>query len=92
MKYEESEPWPLEWVESAAERLSYAVVEKMQLSKDKDSLWVNSSLTLARIPPEAFAFRLGNRSPLDWLIDQFQVSENERRIRRLVDQLSVTPI
>ena len=39
---------------------------------------MNSSLTLARIPPETFEYRLGNRSALDWVIDQYQISEDKR--------------
>jgi predicted helicase len=31
------------------------------------------SLTLASIPPEVSHYRLGNRSALDWVIDQYQV-------------------
>jgi predicted helicase len=34
---------------------------------------VNESLTLAGIPPETFDYRLGSRSALDWVIDQYQV-------------------
>ena len=43
----------------------------MKLSKDKSSLVVNRSLTLGGIPPETFEYRLGNRSALDWVIDQY---------------------
>ena len=50
----------------------------MKLAKDKNSLKVNESLTLAGIPPEVFEYRLGNRSALDWVIDQYQVSEVKR--------------
>ena len=50
----------------------------MKLSKDKTSLIVNPSLTLASIPPETFTYRLGNRSALDWVIDQYQISEDKR--------------
>ena len=57
--------------------LSYRV-EKMKLSKDKTELKVNDSLTLAGIPPEVFRYRLGNRSALEWVIDQYQVSEDKR--------------
>ena len=71
-------PWPLEWVQSKSERLSYCVGEKMRLSKTKEELWVNSSLTLAGIPPEALQYRMGNRSPLEWLIDQYHVTEDTR--------------
>ena len=57
--------------------LSYRV-EKMKLNKEKTVLWVNNSLSLAGIPPEVFEYRLGNRSALDWVIDQYQVSEDKR--------------
>jgi predicted helicase len=58
--------------------LSYRVEDKMRLSKDKTTLRVNPSLTLAGIPPETFHYRLGNRSALEWLIDQYQVTEDKR--------------
>jgi len=50
----------------------------MRLSKDKTTLRVNPSLSLAGIPPEVFQYRLGNRSALEWVIDQYQVSEDNR--------------
>jgi predicted helicase len=49
----------------------------MRLSKDRQSLKVNNSLTLAGIPPETFEYRLGNRSALEWVIDQYQVTEDK---------------
>ena len=45
----------------------------MKLSPDRQSLRVNESLTLAGIPAEAFEYRLGARSALEWVIDQYQV-------------------
>lgn len=57
--------------------LSY-VVEKMKLSRDKTTLVVNPSLTLAGIPPEVSEYRLGNRSALEWVIDQYQISTDQR--------------
>jgi len=39
---------------------------------------VNEWLTLAGIPQECFAYRLGNRSALEWVIDQYQVSTDAR--------------
>ena len=44
---------------------------------DRRSLKVNDSLTLGGIPPETFEYRLGNRSALDWVIDQYQVTEDQ---------------
>ncbi len=33
--------------------------------------------TLNNIPAEAFEYRLGNRSALDWVVDQYQVSTDK---------------
>ena len=68
----------LEWLETEGVPLSYKVEDKMRLSKDKTTLRVNPSLTLADIPPEVFQYRLGNRSALEWVIDQYQGSEDKR--------------
>jgi len=58
--------------------LSYRVEDKMRLSKDRRSLKVNDTLTLAGIPPETFEYRLGNRSALEWVIDQYQLTEDKK--------------
>jgi predicted helicase len=77
LEYETLEPWPLAWIETPGVPLSCRV-EKMRLAKDKLALVVNDSLTLGSIPPAVFAYRLGNRSALDWIVDQYQVSEDKR--------------
>jgi len=77
LEYESLKEWPLEWIETPGEPLSY-VVEKMRLAKDKKSIAVNDSLTLAGIPPEVFDYRLGNRSAIEWVIDQYRVKEDKR--------------
>ena len=53
-------------------------VEKMKLSKDKSSLIYNGFLTLAGIPPKAFDYRLGTRSALEWVIDQYRIKTDRR--------------
>jgi predicted helicase len=75
--YEEQPQYPLQWIESDTAPLSYRV-EKMRLSSDKTQLIYNDFLTLAGIPPEAFDYRLGNRSALDWIIDRYRVTTDER--------------
>ena len=57
--------------------MSYRV-QKMRVGKDKKSIEVNDSLTLAGIPPEVFEYRLGNRSAIEWVIDQYRVKEDKR--------------
>jgi predicted helicase len=78
LDYEKLPPCPLTWLETESVPLSYRVEDKMRLSKDKTALRVNASLTLAGIPAETFAYRLGNRSALEWVIDQYQVREDPR--------------
>ena len=80
LEYEDLEEYPLQWVESDGLPLSYRFEKKMKLSRDRTSLSGNRSLTLAGIPPEVFEYRLGNRSALEWVIDQYHV------IKRFVSQ------
>jgi predicted helicase len=77
LEYKALEPWSLKWVKSPGVPLSYRV-EKMVLSKDKTTLRVNDSLTLTGIPPEVSRDRLGNRSALEWVVDQYRVTEDAR--------------
>jgi predicted helicase len=77
LNYETVEPWRLEWISSDDEPLSFRV-EKMRFNKTKDQIKVNHTLTLAGIPAEAHEYRLGNRSALDWIIDQYQVETDKR--------------
>ena len=53
-------------------------VERMKFSKDKTCLKYNDFLTLEGIPPEVFAYRLGNRSALEWVVDQYRVKIDKR--------------
>ena len=53
-------------------------VDKMKLSKDKTQLKYNDYLTLDGIPSRAFDYRLGNRSALEWVIDQYRVKTDKR--------------
>jgi predicted helicase len=72
VEYESLDPWPLREVETDGVPYSQRV-EKMKLSADKRSLQVNQSVTLDGIPPETFEYRLGSRSALEWVVDQYQV-------------------
>jgi predicted helicase len=53
-------------------------VEKMSLSTDKTQLKYNDFLTLSGISPEVYEYRPGNRSALEWSIDQYEVSTAKR--------------
>ena len=53
-------------------------VERMKFSKDKTCLKYNDYLTLEGIPLEVFDYRLGNRSALEWVVDQYRVKVDKR--------------
>jgi len=98
--YEQQPEYPLEEIEQPGKPWTLRV-EKMSLSKDKTELRYNEALTLRGIPPSAFDYRLGNRSALEWVIDQYRVStdprsgitndpnreDDERYILRLIGQV-----
>ena len=53
-------------------------VEKMKLSKDRTALIYNDFLRLSGIPPKVFDYRLGTRSALEWVVDQYRVKTDKR--------------
>ncbi len=75
--YEDVDAYPLRFVETPDTPLDWRV-EKMKLSKDKTGVKYNDFLTLDGIPAKAFDYRLGNRSALEWVIDQYRLKTDKR--------------
>ena len=75
--YEDQPQYPLAQLETPDAPLDWRV-EKMRLSKDRTQLTYNRFLTLDGIPSAAFNYRLGNRSALEWVIDQHRVKTDKR--------------
>ncbi|MGQ9904931.1 MAG: type ISP restriction/modification enzyme, partial [Anaerolineae bacterium] len=82
--YETVEPYPLTEVEKTGVAPSYRVGQKkMRLIVPKEadaplSLVVNDFLTLADIPRRVLDYKLGNRSALEWVIEQYHVKKDAR--------------
>jgi predicted helicase len=77
INYEQQPEYPLERIENPNAKLTFRI-EKMRLGKGKSSLFFNEFLTLSGIPLETYEYRLGNRSALEWVIDQYQVFTDKR--------------
>ena len=77
LKYEQVSEYPLRWIENKEVPVNWRI-EKMRLTSSKGTLVVNEWLTLSGIPQECYQYRLGNRSALEWVIDQYQVSTDAR--------------
>jgi predicted helicase len=77
VNYHDVAEYKLKRFENPDEKLNWRV-EKMRLTKDKRAIIYNEFLTLEGIPSETFNYRLGNRSALEWVMDQYQVSTDKR--------------
>ena len=75
--YEDVDKYPIRKIETPGKPLDWRV-EKMKLSRDKTQIKYNDFLTLDRIPAKVFDYRLGNRSALEWVIDQYRVKTDKR--------------
>ena len=75
--YEIQPEYPLQRVESKDEKLNWRV-ERMRLSKDRTQIVYNNFLTLGGIPLEVYEYWVGNRSALEWVIDQYRIINQER--------------
>ena len=75
--YEDADEYPLTYIETPDTQLNWRV-EKMKLSKDKTQIKYNDFLTLDGIPTKVFDYCLGNRSALEWVINQYRVKTDKR--------------
>lgn len=73
--YETAEPWPLRRVDTPDEKSRKAgLAPKALLKADKVSglIQVDSETQLGGIPQNAWDYRLGNRSALEQVLDQYR--------------------
>ena len=52
-------------------------VEKLRLSSDKKTLIYNAAISIKNIPTRAFEYIVNGRSPLEWIIDRYQVKTDK---------------
>ncbi len=70
--YESAGPAPLERIEAGPPEARRAYRARLKAVKSKGVIEVDTLTTLAGIPPEAWAYRLGNRSALEWVLDRYK--------------------
>ena len=75
--YEDQPSYKLDLIETPGMSLDWRV-DRMRFSKDKTQIQYNDFLTLNGIPAEVFGYRLGNRSALEWVVDQYRVKTDRR--------------
>lgn len=75
LAYETIEPWPLIRTDIPDEKArKNGATPKAMLKADKDTgrIALDSETTLAGVPSEAWTYKLGNRSALEWILDQYK--------------------
>ena len=73
--YEQVEPWPIERLDEPDEKARQAGVAPraiLKADRDNGTIRLDTETQLAGIPAEAWDYRLGNRSGLDWILDQYK--------------------
>jgi predicted helicase len=76
LNYEAGPEFELTWTAKEGAQLDWRV-QKMRLTPDKTGVIYNETFTAGGIPPEVFGYKLGNRSALEWVLDQYQVTEDK---------------
>ena len=73
INYETVTPYPLKRIDiSCADIAMQRLKAKLKADKDKGSIILDESTTLECIPKIAWEYRLGNRSALEWILDQYK--------------------
>ena len=67
--FEAAEPWPLERVDKDEVTLKRAI---LHADKELGVITLDDQTTLAGVPSEAWEYRLGSRSALEWVLDQYK--------------------
>jgi predicted helicase len=73
--YESVEPWPLDRLDTPdlkAREAGYAAKAMLKADKENGIIRLDSETQLSGIPKEAWDYRLGNRSGLEWILDQYK--------------------
>ncbi len=75
--YEKVEPYSLQRVDIPMKTADTSIKLKAKLKADKDAgkIIIDEVTTLSGIPPQAWAYKLGNRSALEWVLDQYKESK-----------------
>ena len=66
--FESAEPYPLERVEQAGK--AKRVI--LRADKERGVIRLDDMTSLEGVPPEAWRYRLGSRSALEWVLDQYK--------------------
>jgi predicted helicase len=70
--YDDVEPWPVERIDAPSAKRAEGTAPKPKLKSDPERglVMVDEDTQITGIPCEAWDYCLGNRSAIDWVLDQ----------------------
>lgn len=70
--FEEVEPWPLVRYDAPIREEGSIPKAKLKADKTSGSIILDEDCSLSGIPASAWDYKLGNRSALEWILDQYK--------------------
>ena len=72
INYEIVAPYPLKRIDIPLEKSDVSPKVKLKADKTKGRIILDDVTTLEGVPKQAWEYRLGNRSALEWILDQYK--------------------
>jgi predicted helicase len=72
LHYETIEPFPLARHENDPDTIRKAYKAKLKADKKAGIIELDTLTSLSGIPPQAWQYKLGNRSALEWILDRYK--------------------
>ena len=72
LNYETIKPYPLEVKSQKVKDKNEVIKPKLKADKIKHQIVLDTVTTLTNIPSVAWEYKLGNRSALEWILDQYK--------------------
>ncbi|MGB1207304.1 MAG: type ISP restriction/modification enzyme [Chitinophagales bacterium] len=76
IEYETAEPYALQQIDKKLKK-GTLIVPKLKANKEEGIIILDSKTELHGVPSQAWTYKLGNRSALEWILDQYK----EKKIR-----------
>ncbi len=78
INYENMKPYKLQIVEN--EKLKENPKTKLKRDKINNNIILDENTTIKGIPEQAFEYKLGNRSAIDWILNQYKEKEYSKNV------------
>jgi len=72
LNYESAKPFGLKPIDLPDEKVPKELKVRLKANKEKGIIEIDEQTTLSGVPKEAWEYKLGNRSALEWILDQYK--------------------